>query len=204
MKDGIITDEYSFSKYKKSLIEIQRDERTEENYYPLIESLLKSIYLNDAKVIKVANNRCSKIHDRKVYAKEGGLSDIIIVPNIYTYEKVVKQYANVEIKMPNIDIEDGKIMRYNKIKLRKMLQLEKQFESTTNIIFTDSITWYFLTKDKNQSKMSILELCLIERCDKGWVWKIDREQNELKIQSKTWRELKREVEKFLEIAKAKY
>lgn len=226
MKSEIIKHgDYSFDEYKKNIMEIYRDERTEDDYYVVIQLFLESIYSDDVKVIKVPKNRCSKKHDRNKYADKGGLADIIIVPNTYTYEKPEKQYANVEVKMPDLDIEDGKIVRYNKLKPKNSenkVQLNKQFENTPYIIFTDNITWYLLTKDENGFKEPIKELCLIERFDKEWMWKVDKHEfsdndkeffyNEMgfdiisaqEIEPKVWRDLKKELEIFLKKAKANY
>lgn len=90
----------------------------------------------------------------------------------YCYEKPVAPYISIEVKIPHIEIEDEKVVRYNKIKLKNRAgnlngQLEVQFQKTPYIIYTDCVTWYFVHYYDNHTVEN--EISLIEASN-DWHW----------------------------------
>lgn len=107
----------SHSDYIKKFMSIYIDERAECYYYPLLKELLNSVCSEFEKVVRVDDNKQkSSIHAREIYATEGGLQDLIIVPVEYTYENPTRPFVTIESKMPDMEIEDGSIVKYNKLK----------------------------------------------------------------------------------------
>lgn len=218
--ESIENKHYSYKKYKDKVINVYKDERLECYYYPVIKEFLQSICSHDEKVINVAENKKSKgIHAKvmSVYADKGGLQDLIIVPNSYSYEKPTKPYVTVEVKQPDIDIKDDIITRYNKIKIKNNIkQLNEQIKKTAYIIFTDCITWYLLIAN-GDSILTKEDLSLVEVCQTKWVFKrkihkfSDEEKEfdsvseyEIEDEPNDWEKLIKELTKFLEKSKINY
>jgi hypothetical protein len=191
---------YPYKKYKDNIINIYKDERLECYYLPKIKELLQSICSDKEKVINVSENKKNNgIHAkvRSVYADKGGLQDLIIVPVSYSYENPTKPYITVEVKSPNIDIEDNAITKYNELKVEiHEGQLNEQFKKTSFIVFTDCITWYLLNKNSN-NEIDVERIPLVDGFD------CDSE-HENKVMPGFWKEQIEKLTKFLEKSKENY
>lgn len=210
--------DYSYKKYKKSIMDIYKKERLESYYYPTVKELLLSSCSEEEDVISVYDNKSeSSIHNQGIYAEKKGLQDLIIVPNTYTYENPQKPFVTIEVKRPDIDIdtECSIITRYNNLKVKNNEgQLLEHFKKVNYIIFTDCITWYLLTL--NDDKIIIeKDICLIENIENNWVWKSNLNQfsNEFAFNNitkyineeepKAWSDLKTFLKEFIEESKYK-
>lgn len=138
----------SYDEYKEDVRKIYRDMRHEEYYYSLIKEFVEGCMPDtmEEKVIYVHKNRETKIHDRAKYADSHSVPDMIIVPDIYTYEKTTNPYVVIEVKAPCITFKNEEIERYISLKVEgeNLEQLQLEFEHCNYIVFTDCITWYFL------------------------------------------------------------
>lgn len=195
---------YSYKKYISSIISVYTDERLEVYYYPILKKFLSTICFCDAKVVSVFDNKkVDGVHaNRKsIYTNEGGLQDIIIVPNSYTYEKPEKPFITVEAKRPDIDIKDGIIKRYNKLKVKNnKSQLYEQFQKINYIIFTDFITWYLL-KYENRDILIEKEISLIIPLKEDWCWKSETHNvNEADNELNNWKGLIIALKEFIKKA----
>ncbi|MBZ9634623.1 hypothetical protein [Clostridium sp. FP1] len=226
--ESIENKHYLYKEYKDKVINVYKDERLEYYYHPKIQEFLQSICSHYEKVINVGENKQRNgIHAkaRSAYADNGGLQDLIIVPNSYSYENPTKPYVTVEVKIPDIDIEIEKdtITRYNKLKVENHIgQLNEQFKKTSYIIFTDCITWYLLIAHGN-SISTKEELSLVELSQEEWIWKReiykfsgeDKEffkkigfdyvgEHEIENEPIDWKELIEKLTEFLEKSKKNY
>ena len=155
----------SYDEYKEEIMRIYRDFRREMYYYSLITRLLEECVIDKLKVIPVYDNKgynddSPGLHDRSKYADSHSLQDMIIVPEQYEYEKTTSPYISIEVKKPKIKFNNGKIVKYDLIKIEgdNWNQLNAEFRYCNYIIFTDCIAWYFLKKGTEIGK----PVCLIE------------------------------------------
>lgn len=163
----------SYNDYMEEVRRIYRDMRLEEYYYSFLMEFIEWCMLDDMseKVIDVHKNRETKIHDRSKYADKHSVTDMIIVPKRYTYEKPTKPYVIIEVKMPSISFEDRKVVRYNPLKVNgeRQKQLNRQFKHCEYIIFTDCIMWYFLRKDDFKKGNFSNEISLLKAYGDEWL-----------------------------------
>lgn len=116
---------------------------------------------------------------------------MIIVSNVYTYEKPTNPYVIIEVKMPDVDFDKEKIKRYNPLKVENNYeQLQVQFEHCKYIIFTDCITWYFLKRENFFKADFNDKISLIKTCNNEW-----------KQEDSIWGRLKSKIVKISKEAK---
>lgn len=176
--------------YFEEIKEIYEIERLEQCYYSLIKDFLKSICVNDERVVLVSDNRDTIIHNRKAYADNGGVPDLIIAPSKYTYENPIKPYLLVEIKAPNILVKNNNINSYKPIRYKsgENSQVNVQLQKIPYVIFTDCLTWYLISEQETK------HICLI---DKGANYIYITNNNK-------FTELKKDIKNFIIDAKRGY
>ena len=188
-KRGGIMREHTYENYKKKSLEVYRDERWEAYYYPILKEFLngccekaKRCYEGKEQGIKIVcvgvnkfrKKEGSELHRRCAYAAEGGMPDLIAVPEAYDYEHATAPFASIEVK--RLDPGNGS-KGYQAVEWQANYgQLETQFQKTDSIIYTDCITWHFLKRPGTAAGEPI---CLW-RDGSAWNWAPDAEWERLK------------------------
>lgn len=206
--------DYPYEQYQKDIVDTYRYERKEVYYYSVIRDFIRTLCSEEEKVVEVFDNKgTSSIHNKDAYTVPGGLQDMIIVPKEYQYEKPVPPYITIEIKKPDMDLENNKVIRYNAIKHackgRLNGQLEVQFQRTSYIIYTDCITWYFLEKDSEPKTV-----CLLKEDGDNWKFTCGEDSDtalynsgdihQIEAEPKEWIKLKGYLREFIERSKNHY
>jgi len=164
--------EITYSQYINRLDELLRDCLREEYLAEIFIPFLRMCCPEGVKIIPIFDDRKSgpktdnetafKERMKKICAlREDGSSyivpDYIFVSEEYTVSNPVKPYLMVETKMPRT-LKDGKCYRPLKDLLseRKINdELNTEIKSCGIVIFTDGISWMFLTQNENGELMSL-------------------------------------------------
>lgn len=193
----------SYIDYVEAVEDIYKIERRETYFSFILRDFIQSVLSEDERLVAVWDNKGygdstkDPLHRRGNYADSRSLQDFIIVPWEYTYENTTKPYVSIELKMADLD----KYKELESDRARKQLEAELRF--CDYIIFTDCVTWIFITKGKNGVKEE--KLCLIK--EKKWLPVKSDDRNGQRMgdipteEPKEWKELKNKIRQFVLDAK---
>lgn len=146
----------NFKEYWELLWAIRRDCNVEQYYDEIVRPLLKEAAQNvsGVKVVPTFDTRNHRSRRRKERYKcitaVGGRPlwpDYIFVPCAYTDKHPLAPWVKVEFKTPNVEEGSGELLKYVPIEERLKShrgQIEGNL-STCPLIFTDGISWLFLS-----------------------------------------------------------
>lgn len=172
-----------FNEYWKVLWEIKRDCPVEQYYDKILRPLFEEAAgsMENVKVVPSFDTRIrstpKKVPYQVIIGNNANLvwPDYIFVPLTYTHESPVRPYAAVESKFPNIEKRgDGPGWIYCPLEtLTRNNKIHTEIASEISrypVIFTDGITWLFLSSQEDLAKIESLDcqenICLINKTQK--------------------------------------
>lgn len=157
-----------YEEYIKEMKWLYINARWEAYYELAIMPLLRECCMHQAKAVPIhatrkAGRKSSRKHFIEMYSYENaegkrcGIPDYVIVPQESTYESPQEAFVFVEFKTPT-DLVDKYIPL--RIELHHE-ELMSQSKICPYIIFTDGITWFFITK-KDELECIYEPVCLVD------------------------------------------
>lgn len=105
----------------------------------------KKHFIETYSITKQITVKDRKTGKEKEETRRVGIPDYVIVPNESKYEHPLPSIVNVEFKMPIDLTSDYKECNPND----HVDEISHQLEYCSYIIFTDGVTWFFLSRGKN-------------------------------------------------------